>query len=69
MTRDEAMLKLLAIEPAKRDQLVRETGWGADETRATLERLRDQGKVTHWNGADGQWYRLTPPATQGAARC
>jgi predicted Rossmann fold nucleotide-binding protein DprA/Smf involved in DNA uptake len=68
MTREEAMLKLLAIEPAQRDQLVRETGWGVDETRATLARLAGQGKVTHWNGANGQWYRLVP-AAQGAARC
>lgn len=39
MTRDEALLKLLAIEPERRDRLHHITGWPAGETEATLQRL------------------------------
>ena len=30
MTRDEALLKLLAVEPDTKDQILRVTGWDAE---------------------------------------
>lgn len=46
MTRDEALLKLLSIEPERRDRLHHITGWPAGETEAVLDRLERQGLVT-----------------------
>jgi predicted Rossmann fold nucleotide-binding protein DprA/Smf involved in DNA uptake len=55
MTRDEALLKLIALEPIRRDEIARVTGWPPEETSATLERLRAAGKVTHINQHQHQW--------------
>lgn len=53
MTRDEALLKLLAVEPDTKDQILRVTGWPTDETLAVLERLCEQRRVSYINGPAG----------------
>lgn len=53
MTREEALLKLLAVEPDTKDQILRVTGWPADETLAVLESLREQRRVSYVNGPAG----------------
>jgi hypothetical protein len=53
MTRDEALLKLLAVEPESRDRLIVVTGWPADETAAVLDRLLSERRVTYVNGMAG----------------
>lgn len=50
MTRDETMLKLLAIEPETRDQIIQITGWPADETVAVLDRLVAEKRVGYGEG-------------------
>lgn len=50
MTREEALLKLLAVEPETRDQLIQITGWGAVETCDVLDRLVAQKKVGYGEG-------------------
>ena len=62
MTRDDALLKLLQVEPVTKQELFVVTGWPLDETRQVLDRLIDQGKVTWINGNNGgaggqRWYR------------
>jgi predicted Rossmann fold nucleotide-binding protein DprA/Smf involved in DNA uptake len=54
MTRDEALLKLLAVEPETRDRLIVVTGWPVEETVATLERLVNEGRATYINGGDAR---------------
>ncbi len=54
MTRDEALLKLLAVEPERLDRLILVTGWQAEETRDVLRRLMADGRVTFRNGFKGQ---------------
>jgi hypothetical protein len=51
MTREEAMLKLLAMEPETRDRLIVITGWPADETIAVLDQLMTQKRVSYSTGA------------------
>lgn len=53
MTRDEALLKLLAVEPETKDRLIVCTGWPKDETIAVLARLLAQRRVTYRNGWQG----------------
>jgi hypothetical protein len=53
MTREEALLKLLAVEPETKDRLIVVTGWPADETVATLDRLVNERRVTYRNGQQG----------------
>lgn len=53
MTRDEALLKLLALEPETKDQIIVCTGWPADETLAVLDRLVIERRVTYRNGEQG----------------
>lgn len=68
MTREDALLKLLALEPETRSRLIVVTGWLADETDATLTALVKAGKVTYRNGSHGATgERLYYPkrATQG----
>ena len=43
MTRDEALLKLLAIEPMPRSEVIAVTGWGIDATEEALRGLIDAG--------------------------
>lgn len=50
MTRDEVLLKLLAVEPETRDQLILITGWPADETAEVLDRLVAQKRVGYGEG-------------------
>jgi NaMN:DMB phosphoribosyltransferase len=45
MTRDEAMLKLLALEPETRDRIIVTTGWPVEETCAVLDGLVERGAV------------------------
>jgi hypothetical protein len=50
MTRDEALLKLLAVEPETKIGLIVATGWGEAETASVLKDLMAQGKVGYRNG-------------------
>jgi hypothetical protein len=45
VSRDEALLKLLALEPATRQQLVQDTGWGIVGTQEVLDRLLQQKRI------------------------
>ncbi len=53
MTRSEALLKLLAIEPETRDQIIVITGWPAEETAAVLDALVAQHQVSYTAGHGG----------------
>lgn len=53
MTRSEALLKLLAVEPETRDQIILITGWPADETAAVLDKLVAERRVTYGTGPYG----------------
>lgn len=53
MTRTEALLKLLAVEPETKDRLIVVTGWPAEETAALLEGLLHDKRVGYVNGACG----------------
>lgn len=69
MTRDEAFLKLLAVEPDTRDNLIRATGWPAAEAGAVFDRLMRERRIARWNctnlkGSSGR--RLYEP--RGASR-
>ncbi len=69
MTREEALLKLLAVEPDTRDNLIRATGWPAAEARAVFDRLVRERRIGRWNwttlkGSSGR--RLYAP--KGALR-
>lgn len=75
MTRTDALLRLIAIEPVPQAYLVHLTGWPVPDTQATLRELRSQGLVTHSNHSGCQWLHPTPqgmallpgwPTTQGA---
>lgn len=46
MTHDEALLKLLAVEPEEKRRLPNLTGWGERETNDVLSRLVSSGQVT-----------------------
>jgi hypothetical protein len=68
MTRSEALLKLLALEPETKSRLIVITGWNADETEATLDSLVKDGKVTYRNGtqgAHGERLYYAKPVPQG----
>jgi hypothetical protein len=54
MTRSEALLKLLALEPETRARLIVITGWDADGRKAVLDTLVAEGKVTYRNGTKEQ---------------
>lgn len=53
MTRDEALLKLLSLEPETKPRLLVVTGWDTEETESVLRGLIEAGKVTYRNGAHG----------------
>lgn len=53
MTHDEALLKLLAIEPETKPRLLMVTGWPTEETEQALRRLMESGRVSYRNGARG----------------
>lgn len=53
MTREEALLKLLAVEPETKPRLIVVTGWAMEDTEATLDKLVRDGRVTYRNGARG----------------
>lgn len=50
MTREDALLKLLAVEPETRPRLIVVTGWPAEETSAVLDKLVAEKRVTYING-------------------
>ena len=65
MTREEALYKLLALEPVKKVDLIQVTGWPVDETERTLKTLMDEGRVTYRNGGlggQGRWYHIKEAA-------
>lgn len=45
MTREHAILMLLATSPASRGELVQDTGWGILETNAVIDKLLVEQKV------------------------
>lgn len=47
MTREEALLKLLMLEPERHDNLRRITGWPPPEMDAVLHRLERSGYIGH----------------------
>jgi hypothetical protein len=53
MTRDEALLKLLAVEPETRDQIILATGWPTEETNAVLDKLLREKRVGYGEGPYG----------------
>jgi hypothetical protein len=55
MTRDEALLKLVAVEPDTRDNILRATGWPAQEAREVFDRLLRERRIgyTEWTGRRG----------------
>lgn len=59
MTREECLLKLLALEPETLDQIIVVTGWPADETGALLDRLVSEHKVGYGNGPHAAHGRRT----------
>lgn len=50
MTKDEAMLKLLALGGETKTALVQITGWPEQETSEVLDRLGEQRMVIYRNG-------------------
>lgn len=61
MTHDEALLKLLAIEPERKEVLLQVTGWPADETLAVIRRLVSQRRIRFGRDrrTDPRMYRAT----------
>lgn len=53
MTREEALLKLLAVEPETKDQIIVITGWPVRETVAVLDGLVAAKKVGYGEGPYG----------------
>jgi hypothetical protein len=53
VTREEALIKLLKLEPETKDQLIQITGWPADETVAVLDKLVREHRVGYGNGPNG----------------
>lgn len=53
MTREEALLKLLSVEPETKDQIVLITGWPAEETVAVLDKLVREHRVGYGRGPNG----------------
>lgn len=50
MTRDEALLKLLRVEPETKDGLILVTGWPVQETLDVLDRLVAEKRVGYGTG-------------------
>jgi hypothetical protein len=53
MTREDALLKLLRVEPATQAELIAVTGWEVQETIQTLGKLIEDGRATYRNGGHG----------------
>jgi hypothetical protein len=53
VTRTEALLKLLELEPETRDQIIVITGWPAEETEAVLDHLVATGQIGRTLGGGG----------------
>jgi predicted Rossmann fold nucleotide-binding protein DprA/Smf involved in DNA uptake len=64
MTRDEALYKLIAIEPATDSELIRCTGWPPEETRNALQRLREAGRIGYWNKGHRQLFHIKQKAAE-----
>jgi hypothetical protein len=71
VTRDEAMLKLLDVEPARRGEIVLATGWPAAETCAVLDRLVHERRITYAHRGGSRWYATGAPSRRsaGGAAC
>jgi hypothetical protein len=50
MTREEAMLKLLAVGPETKSKLIAITGWPTDETLRVLDSLLKQKRIGYGDG-------------------
>lgn len=50
MTRDDALLKLLALEPESRTSIAQITGWPPGESDQVLDRLLKSRRVTYGVG-------------------
>ena len=62
--RQEVLCKLLRIEPATLDHLIRDTGWGKDATQKVLVQLIAAGRLKCTNRDYGRWYSLRADSTQ-----
>lgn len=61
MTHEEALLKLLAVEPETKDGLIRATGWPTQETLETIRALSERHLIVRSSGYRSQgapMYRL-----------
>lgn len=58
MTRTEALYKLLAIEPATKDELYAACGWCMFDLESALSDLCSQGKVTWQNKWTARYYMV-----------
>lgn len=52
MSREDALVKLLALEPETQDRIIQITGWPADETVAVLQKLVREHRVGYGRGAN-----------------
>lgn len=76
MTRDDALLKLLALGPLQFPELAAITGWGDRETNAVVRRLLKKQRVGqhHLRGGSGPLLFFLPhqaprPYARGRSGC
>jgi hypothetical protein len=62
MTREEVLVKLLAVEPEDERAIVRQTGWDRQETIALLKKLVADGVLTYtnWTNQHNRLYSVRP---------
>ena len=58
MTRQEAMFKVIALEPISKFELRQVCGWPLDEFEALLSGLVSAGDVTYINCGGHRFYRV-----------
>jgi aryl-alcohol dehydrogenase-like predicted oxidoreductase len=61
MPREEALFKLIALEPILRVEMEIATGWPIEETRAVLARLREAGLVKYILRQNQPWFCAGAP--------
>jgi hypothetical protein len=67
MTRAEALLKLVALEPISRNDVILATGWGIHDTLAEVHALLASGQLAMFPESGGT-ILCTPAARQQALR-
>lgn len=58
MTHEEAMQKVVALEPITKDELNRVCGWPADEFERALRRLLELGRLTYRHIGGHRMYQV-----------